>query len=260
MKTIASRDNATFKALRLLADEGREQRRQGRTVLDGPHLLGEYLSRIGQPEMVLVSESGLEHPEVSELLSRCETGRLVHLKDALFAEVSPVATPVGIAAVVAIPAESKEPVTDSCVLLENVQDAGNIGSILRSAAAAGVRHVMLGSGCAGAWSPKVLRAAQGAHFSLDLRERADLPAQVMAYPGLTVATVADPTSNSLYDADLRGPVAWIFGNEGSGLSPSLAALAKIQATIPLATTSESLNVAAAAAICLFEAARQKRMR
>lgn len=260
MKTIASRDNSTFKALRLLADDGREQRRQGRTVLDGPHLVGEHLSRFGQPEMVLVSESGLQHPEVGELLGRCETGKLVHLKDALFAEISPVATPVGIAAVIAIPAESREPVTDSCVLLENVQDAGNIGSILRSTAAAGVRHVMLGTGCAGAWSPKVLRAAQGAHFSLDLRERADLAAQVMTYPGLTVATVADPSGNSLYDVDLSGPVAWIFGNEGSGLSPTLAALAKIRATIPLASASESLNVAAAAAVCLFEAARQRRIR
>lgn len=258
MKSIASRDNPTFKALRLLAEDGRLQRREGRTLLDGPHLVAEYLSRVGLPELLLVSDSGLGNAEVADILERSGSLDAICLKDGLFAEISPVATPVGIAAVIPIPAVRNDPITESCALLENVQDAGNIGSILRSAAAAGIGHVVLGPGCAGVWTPKVLRAAQGAHFSLDLRERGDLIGMAKAYPGLSIATVATGDSRPLYGLDLKGPVAWIFGNEGGGLSPELAAAAKIRATIPLAATSESLNVAAAAAVCFFEASRQIR--
>lgn len=257
MKTVVSRDNPTFKALRLLADDGREQRRQGRTLLDGPHLVAEYFARVGLPEMLIVSEGGTRNSEVEQLLEHFGDGNVVCLKNALFAEISPVATPVGIAALIPIPPARSDAITESCVLLENVQDAGNIGSIMRSAAAAGIRHVALGPGCAGVWTPKVLRAAQGAHFSLDLRERVDLVGFAKTYPGLSIATVASD-GEVLYDLDLTGAVAWILGNEGSGLSPELAAAAKACATIPLATASESLNVAAAAAVCFFEADRQKR--
>lgn len=260
MKSIVSRDNPTFKTLRLLAEDGRVQRREGRTLLDGPHLVAEYLAKVGLPELLLVSDSGLRNPEVTGILERCGSRDVISLKDGLFAEISPVSTPVGIAAVITVPALRSDPITESCALLENVQDAGNIGSILRSAAAAGIGHVVLGPGCAGVWTPKVLRAAQGAHFSLDIRERGDLIGIAKSYPGLSVATVAAGDSRSLYELDLKGPVAWIFGNEGGGLSPQLAAAARLRATIPLVAASESLNVAAAAAVCFFEAGRQKRER
>ena len=182
----------------------------------------------------------------------------LRLRDSLFAEISGVASPVGVLAVIAIPAEATGPLTESCVLLEGIQDAGNVGTILRTAAAAGVRDVVLGPGCAGAWTMRVLRAAQGAHFGLALREAGDLASVVRDFGGLSVATVADHAT-PLYALDLRGPVAWIFGNEGAGVSPELAAAAKVRATIPMASGSESLNVAAAAAVCLFEAQRQRLM-
>ncbi|HEX8961371.1 MAG TPA: RNA methyltransferase, partial [Rhodocyclaceae bacterium] len=111
-------------------------------------------------------------------------------------------------------------------------------------------------GCAGAWTLRVLRAAQGAHFGLSIREHADLAAIVRDYPGLSVATVVGG-GTSIYQLDLRGPVAWILGNEGAGVSDELAAAAKARASIPMASGSESLNVAAAAAVCLFEAQRQR---
>ena len=139
-----------------------------------------------------------------------------------------------------------------------MQDAGNVGTILRTAAAAGVRDIVLGEGCAGAWSMRVLRAAQGAHFGLAIREQADLAEIVRNYGGLAVATVVHG-GTPLYELDLRGPVAWIFGNEGAGVSGTLAVAAKARATIPMASGSESLNVAAAAAVCLFEALRQRKL-
>lgn len=249
MKIIASRDNATFKALRA-------QRDDDRALLDGPHLLAAYLDKVGLPLRVIVSESGQGHGEVAALLARCAGAEAFCLRDALFRELAATEAPVGILAEIVVPKNDAAPPVGSCVLLDAVQDAGNVGTILRTAAAAGVRDVVLGAGCAGAWTPKVLRAGQGAHFDLTIRERVDLAAFVAGYASTSIATVARD-GESIYALDLAGPVAWIFGNEGAGVSEKSALAARRRATIPLAAGCESLNVAAAAAICLFEERRQK---
>lgn len=256
MKSVASRENATFKALRALAEDAREQRRQGRTVLDGPHLVGAYLERVGRPESLVVSASGGDAPEVRALAAAAGV-EPIRLRDSLFREISGVASPVGILAVIAIPEAPAAPIAGSCVLLDGVQDPGNVGSILRSAAAAGVRDIALGPGCAGAWTPRVLRSGQGAHFSLRIREQADLAALIRGWHGTGIATVARG-GTPIYALELSGDVAWLFGNEGAGLSPALLGAAAVRAEIPMAAGNESLNVAAAAAVCLFEEVRQKR--
>ena len=128
--------------------------------------------------------------------------------------------------------------------------------MLRAAWAVGVRDVLLTTGCAQAWSPKVLRAGQGAHFGLDIREHCDVAAALADHAGKIVATRLD-ARESLYALDLRGPVAWLFGNEGAGLSPALSALATHPVIIPMPGAAESLNVAMAATVCLFEQARQR---
>lgn len=256
MKQITSRDNPTFKALHSLVENAREQRQRRQTLIDGIHLLETCLQRGGRPQTVLLAESALDHAEVQALIAGLADIDTLCLKDSLFRELSGVATPTGIAAVIAIPEPSNALPTATCVLLDAVQDAGNVGSILRTAAAAGVHDVLLGPGCAGAWTPRVLRAAQGAHFSLNIREQVDLQAVLaqLSMPG--IATVLEE-AKPLYELDLKQPVAWLFGNEGAGLSPALQAAAKLRATIPLAAATESLNVAAAAAICLFEGQRQR---
>lgn len=258
MKQIRSRDNAAFKALRALVEDHREPRRRGETLVDGVHLVATCLARDMPIHQLVVSESGRVHPEVTPLIAGPHGERAIELSDALFREATGVAQPVGIAAVIPIPATATAPLTGDAVLFDAVQDAGNVGTILRTAAAAGVRHAILGKGCAGAWTPRVLRAGQGAHFALDIREQADLDAVLAGFPGISVATVARD-GTSLYELDLRGPVAWLLGNEGAGLSPALAAAASRRATIPLAGATESLNVGAAAAVCLFEACRQRRL-
>lgn len=254
MKHIASRDNADFKAWRSLANEAREQRKTGQTVLDGIHLIAAYADAGGQVRRLLLAESAQENSEIQTLCRRFGAEPIC-LRDSLFREISGVAAPTGIAAVIDIPTPADRLPTESCVLLDAVQDAGNVGSILRSAAAAGVRDVVLGTGCASAWSPKVLRAGQGAHFSLNIREQLDLTAFVGSLDMPAVATVARD-GTLLYELDLTRPVAWLFGNEGAGLSPALAEHASLRATIPL-VAAESLNVAAAAAICMFEGVRQR---
>ncbi|CAB1368072.1 TrmH family RNA methyltransferase [Denitratisoma oestradiolicum] len=255
MKTLSSRDNPTVRQLRLLAEDAREQRRQGRTLLDGPHLVSTYRQRVGLPRLLVVSESGLDKPELEALLALHPGQETLCLKDSLFREISGTAAPVGILALIDIPATPPGPARGSCLLLDAVQDAGNLGSILRTAAAAGLGDIFLGPGCAGVWTPKVLRAGQGAHFSLAIRERADLAAVIRGYPG-RVLTTAVEGGQSLYALDLRGSVAWLFGSEGRGVDSSLASLAQGRVTIPLISEMESLNVAAAAAICIYESVRQ----
>ncbi len=268
MKSIASRDNPAFKDLRDLARDARRQKREARTLLDGPHLVAAALDHGVVPELFAVAESAALLPEVAALLARIPQVPVLRLRDALFREISELATPLGILARIAVPIHAADPAaavppaptfvpTGDYLLLDAVQDAGNVGALLRTAAAAGVRDVLLGPGCAGAWTPRVLRAAQGAHFALAIREQTDLATFLKAYAGTSVAAVAHD-GHSLYELDFAGPTAWLFGNEGAGIAPEMMALVGRRATIPLAKGSESLNVAAAAAVCLFEMRRQRR--
>lgn len=253
MPLIASRHNPRFKALRALAED---PRRHGSALADGVHLVSVCLERDVAISALVTSESGSRNTEIGQLVARARHIECLQLSDALYREVTGISSPTGIAAVIEIPVPPDGPLCGDAVLLDAVQDSGNVGAILRTAAAAGVHDVLLGPGCAGAWSMRVLRAAQGAHFSLSIREHADLVAVLAAGTGVSIATVASG-GTSLYAADLAGPVVWLLGNEGAGLSPPLLAIARHRVTIPLAAGTESLNVAAAAAICLFEARRQR---
>lgn len=257
MKTITSRDNPLLKSLRMLLTDARKQRASGTAVLEGPHLIAAALEHGVYPDLVVVSEGARTDAEVTGLLARAGRAETLCVSDALFRGLSELAAPVGILARIAVPAAPEGMPTGDCLLLDAVQDAGNVGTLLRTAAAAGVRDALLGPGCAGAWMPRVLRAAQGAHFALRIREQVDLADFLEHYPHLSIATVAR-AGRSLYALDLRRPIAWLFGNEGAGLAAELVALAKFHATIPLAPECESLNIAAAAAICLFEMRRQRR--
>lgn len=256
MKTITSRDNPTLKSLRSLHGDTRRQREAGQAVLEGPHLVTAAIGHGVMPDLLVVSEGALVHEEVAELLACLDGTEVLCLPDPLFRSLSELATPVGIIARIAVPPVPTILPDGDCLLLDAVQDAGNVGTLLRTAAAAGVHDVLLGSGCAGAWSPRVLRAGQGAHFGLHIREQVDLAAFLNGYAGQSVAAVAHD-GTSLYGADYRQPTAWLFGNEGQGIAPELVALARRRVTIPLAAGSESLNVSAAAAVCLFEMRRQR---
>lgn len=257
MKKITSRDNPTFRQLRALADSSRERRKQNRTLLDGMHLVDAYYSRFGLPELLAVSESGAQQAEIRDFLARLPRTAPHMFGDALFREVSPVTTPTGILALIPIPHPSPAAaITGSCVLLEAIQDAGNLGSILRSSAAAGIADIFLGPGCTQAWSPRVLRAAMGAHFLLRIHEHAALDQVINDFDGISVSTRLDANA-TIFELDLTGPVAWVFGNEGGGLTADTTRLTLHAARIPMPGKAESLNVAAATSICLFEEVRQK---
>lgn len=250
-KHITSRDNPFFKSLRKLAESSRERRKSGKTLLDGDHLTAAYVATGRLPEALILSEGA----EVTGgLLPQLADVPVSEFSPGLFSEISPVKSPSGILALISIPAP-RQAGEEFCVLLEDIQDPGNLGAILRSAAAAGVQTVYLSRHCADAWSPKVLRAGMGAHFVLSIQENVDLPQVAQRLPGMLVAASLD-AEQSLFDVSLTGPVAFAIGNEGAGLSAELAQLARQKIKIPMPGDVESLNAAAAAAICFFERVRQ----
>ena len=259
MKLISSRSNPLVKRVASLARSGRERRKSGQTVLDGAHLIGAALDA-GVPILsVLVSERGMQRKEHDALVSRVpDSADIGLLTDALFDQLSPVDTPTGILALIDVPMQSATKHTGSVLVVDGVQDAGNLGTLLRTAAAAGLEQVLLTAGCAQAWSPRVLRGAMGAHFVLGINENADAAAFLGDYAGQCCVTALSDVAESVFDVDLREDVAWVFGAEGAGVSPELARLATRQVRIPKPGPVESLNVAAAAAVCLFEQVRQQR--
>ena len=259
MKTISSRDNALYKDLKVLASSAQARRKVGRTVLDGVHLCQAYLDVHGVPTWCIVSETSHMHPEVTEILRRCEAARVacVMLPDAMYQALSQVENGIGLLFVVDTPKRSHPArMTDSSVLLENLQDPGNLGSILRSAAAAGIKAIYCSKGTVSPWSPKVLRAGMGGHFLLEIFENVELSELVMN-SGIPVIATSSHANEQLYGLDLRGEAAWLFGHEGQGVSEALLELATHQIAIPHLGKIESLNVAASAAVCFFEQVRQK---
>ncbi|MCL2635724.1 MAG: RNA methyltransferase, partial [Betaproteobacteria bacterium] len=212
-----------------------------------------YEAAHGPVETLVAAESALAGGEIATFVANRDS---VVLSDALMRDLGLVDTPSGLLAVVPQPAAAGVPQMDAdAVLLDGVQDPGNVGALLRTAAAAGIRQVLLSPGCAAAWSPKVLRAGQGAHFVLAIHEEADLPAFLAAYRG-TAAVTCLAGATSLYEARWDGPLAWVFGAEGQGVRRELIERAGLRLRIPMPGAVESLNVAAAAAVCLFEAVRR----
>jgi len=257
MKVLRSRDNPQVRRWRRLMRDRRMRRREACALIEGPHLVEAFLERGGVPVALLASERALGRADVGGLVER--TGlRPVVMSDAVFGAIADTETPTGFAAEIPLAAQQSELETaQACVFLEGIQDMGNLGTILRAAAAFDVRDVVLARGCADAWAPKTLRAGMGAHFALRILQTEDLAAAMDRFAGRIVCAVAHGGS-PLEGFDLSGRIGLIFGAEGGGVSAATAARAAAQVTIQLGAGVESLNVAAAAAIFLYERARQLR--
>lgn len=256
MTKIESADNARYKQLRRLAESSRERRKSRQTLLDGIHLVQASMDANVMPEYLVLTEVASREPEIARLLSKNPRLPLFFLAEGLFQKVSPVEHASGILGVIEIPSDRTLVNQDFCVMLEDIQDPGNLGAILRTAAAAGVGQAYLSKGCVDAWSPKVLRGGMGAHFQLNIIENANLRQVVSEFQGVTLATLPGAKA-SVFKLNMKQPLALLLGNEGAGLSDELARLASHQVMIPMPGKMESLNVAAAAAVCLFEAVRQR---
>lgn len=257
MKYITSAQNEQLKQLAKLLASAKARRSSGLAVLEGAHLLDACLNAGCMPRQVYVPESRLEKCETQGLLERAGRARATVVCSAALSKITSLTEGEEIMTLLPLPLEGRLPQNGDCVVLEQVQDPGNVGTVLRSAAAAGIRHIVLGEACAEAWSPKVLRAGMGAHFLLELHTRADLAAWRSAYRDDVWATALGGGSRSLYALDLTKPCAWVFGNEGSGVSTAMRQAAGGTVHIPMAEGTESLNVAMAATVCLFEQMRQR---
>ncbi len=256
VRHIASRDNPDYRAWLRLA-QGRPGRRDARVILEGEHLCRAWLEHKGPPPVLVVGESALSLDWVGPIWQACAQGRRVVLQNNLAAVLSQVEHGPAVFFIVEAPAPTlPERITAGCLWLDRVQDPGNLGTLLRTAAAAGLRQAYLSDGCAAAWSPKVLRSGQGAHFALEIHEHADLPA-LTGRLDIPLAATTLERAELLYLKDLRQPCVWLFGNEGQGVADELMARADWRVHIPQSTAVESLNVAAAAAVCLFEQRRQQ---
>jgi TrmH family RNA methyltransferase len=227
--------------------DGRLRRSERRILIEGPHLLGAALDAGLAPKAVLGTEAGLTRPDASQLVRRARVSPVV-IANGIFSSIVDAGTPQGIAAELDMPTLERRGTT---VFLEGVQDAGNVGAIVRSAAAFGAGSVVLDRQCADPWSAKVLRAGAGGHFLVGIRQVDDLAAAVREFKGRVLCATAR-ADLGLRDVVLSGETAWLFGAEGAGVSPRLEALASERVAIPMAAGTESLNVAAAAAICLYE--------
>ncbi|HJS38524.1 MAG TPA: RNA methyltransferase [Burkholderiales bacterium] len=255
MSLLRSRDNPRVRRWHALARDGRLRRQERRALLEGAHLVGACLDAGVRPVAVLTSESGERDAEIAALVRRAQL-EPVRLSDAAFRWVADAQAPRGLATEIALPdAGPGVAGATHAVFLDGIQDAGNVGAILRSAAAFGVDTAVLGPGCADPWSPKVLRAAMGGHFALRLAEVPDFAAALGEFRGRLACAVARGGAAPA-SLDLSGPLGWILGAEGQGVSPAAAARAGVHVTIPLARGAESLNVAAAATALLYERARQ----
>lgn len=242
---IHSRDNALVKDLRRLAQDSTAYRKQGRLWLEGDHLCRAALARGKTPLVAVFSESfwPLAPQKWAEVAPK-----VIVLADAVFASISGLESPAQMAYVMALPLESTPQPGLAAVVLDRVQDAGNVGSILRSAAAFGCGQVLALKGTAALWSPKVLRAGMGAHFGLRLVE--GLAVEDLQALSLPLLVTSSHQGDFLHQARLPWPCGWVMGHEGQGVSPALEALASQHIRIAQPGGEESLNVAAAAAICL----------
>lgn len=228
-------------------------------VLEGTHLCQDWLQHCGQPvRAVFDTERVQDSDELQSLLQYIDASRVVSMDPALLGSLSPVARAQGVMFLV----QHQMPdmpvrIDHSCIWLDRIQDPGNVGTLLRTAAAAGIAHAYLSKECASAWSPRVLRSAQGAHFVMNLYEHVDL---LQARQRLDIAlctTAISEKAVSLYECTIPMPCAWVFGNEGQGVEPLLLQSADLCVYIPQESVVESLNVGVAAGICLFEQRRQQ---
>ncbi|XXQ67576.1 TrmH family RNA methyltransferase [Neisseriaceae bacterium B1] len=258
MHTITSSQNEQLKHLAKLLNQAKYRRQSQQAALEGVHLLDAYLNSNRLPENIFIPENRVQHPEVQALLCRLPENVCTLVSDNALSKISSLTQANDIISVIRLPESQNAPLAGDCIVLDRVQDPGNIGTVLRSAAAAGIEHVILGEGCADAYAPKVLRAGMGAHFLLHIYERVSLQNWCDAYSERILATaLSEHRQCSLYDLDLHTPAAWLMGNEGSGIAPELLAKADVSVNIPMLGQTESLNIAMAATVCLFEQMRQR---
>ncbi len=260
MEEITSTKNPTFKRLLRLATNRRARREAGLSVFDGVKIVDDYLDSGRLPEMIIFDESRLGEPVIANLLRKSTGARQVVLKSFLLAKLSQVETSPGVIGVIKTPKldwRDFNPSEKPILLLEKIQDPGNLGTILRSALAFGVGAALLSEDSVEVFSPKVVRASMGACFNLPVYENVNLGQFIKQIKNdYKILATSSHAEMAITKVDLRESVAWLFGNEGGGLTADMEKLADQSVLIPQSSAIESLNLSMAVTVCLYEQARQ----
>lgn len=260
-ESISSSSNPTVKHLRKLASQTKYRAQLQQTIAHGPHLGESYLQTEEAIELYYLANSALDNPEIEKLVQLLQDRNVrgILLPDNLYEALSDVHARVGLSLVIPTPVipNGVPIVSERAILLDTVQDPGNLGTILRTARATGIKSIYLSQGSTSAWAPKALRAGMGAQFGLSIYEGIDLVDCIRTSAVPIYATTLASDSISLYDEPLASDAAWILGSEGGGVHTILQQLASKRIHLPqIAEGVESLNVSAAAAVCLYEQFRQ----
>ena len=253
VKAIRSRDNPFWQRLRKLHADPGAYRKLGAVWVEGEHLCAAFAQRGLAAPQAVITEAAWELPALRRLA--CHAAAVAVVPQALMATLSGLESPPAIGFVVPWTGADALRVEAPSVVLDRLQDAGNVGTILRSAAAFGFTQVIAIKGTAALWSPKVLRAGMGAHFGLHLVEGLDEDA--LAALKVPLLATSSHAAQALHEAALPWPCAWVMGHEGQGVSPALMSRCAQTLRIPQPGGEESLNVAAALAVCCYESARQR---
>lgn len=252
---LNAKDNQKIKHLRGLCEQAAHRRKSQQTVLEGTHLIDAWLNTRRDVVNFFATAHALKHEEAQQLLARSK-GYVYVIPESIYKELRTLGPGVDLMAVIDIP-ESAPDINYSAdmLILENLQDPGNVGTLLRTAAAAGIKQIVCTAGTASIWAPKVLRAGMGAQFSLHIYEKVEL-ASLLEQLQIPVFVTSSHAGQSLYQLNLRTACAWLLGNEGQGASE--LAMSRAQAIgIPQPGGQESLNVAIAGAVCMYEMVRQR---
>lgn len=252
---ITSKDNSKFKHVRQLLENSSYRKKSQQTVLEGTHLIQSCLQSNICPTQIWVSETALQHEEVNQLLQNKQDITVFEIEDKLYKQLRSLGQGIDILAVINQPKPNLSTITTDSLILNDVQDTGNVGTLIRTAAAIGIQHILCTTGTASVWSPKCLRAGMGAHFSVAIYENIALDDLIETIQTPLFAT-SSHTQNIIYHQDLSQSLAWVMGNEGQGVCEELMAHAH-KIALPQPNGQESLNVAIAGSLCMYEMLRQR---
>lgn len=256
-KYIESAHNQEIKHLVKLVSQNRYRQRHHVAILEGLHLIETFIQAGYTIQNMYVPHSRISEPHIQTLMTKVANDKIILIADHLLAKISDLTESHEPIALVDVINHHTISQNQDVVLLERIQDPGNVGTILRTALASGISQIVLSKDCCDVWSPKVVRAAMGAHAFQHILTVPSLTEWIMGYTCNIYATVLSFESCNLYDLDLQQPAGWLFGNEGSGLSAEILQVVTQHVRIPMAGATESLNVAMAATVCLFEQFRQR---
>lgn len=255
MNLITSKDNPTIKHAHALLTHHRTRKKSGQTVIEGVHLLDAFLKQGLTPHKVILSELALLNAEVAPLLTIVAKKDIIITSNALYKEIRTLGDGVDIMAIIDTPTPTLHDITGDCLILDGLQDAGNIGTLLRTASAVGITTIITTPHTAHLWSPKCLRAGMGANFALSIHEHIFID-EILIKVKTPLCATSSHTDTVIYHHDLTHPIAWVLGHEGQGVSDEFLQTATLIA-LPQPNGQESLNVGVAGSVCLYEMLRQR---